>query len=172
MGLYVFDGHGLWTLQAFSDFNSDGSLKRGFYFKKTSEQAGDMTSELTGSNLLRLEHAEEITRAKLRDSGSRQGVLDKLSDANYRGALIYAAVDDGSTNFGLLYTRMNNAKREWDETAKEAGLPVPPAYVPGPIIKPVDPNAPPADTRPEWQKLNFASKSEWKAWRDAGSPAR
>lgn len=173
MGIYVNDGHGLWTLQAFSDFNIDGTLKRGFYFKKTAEQSEGMNAILTGSNLLLLEHAEQITRARLNDPTTRQDVLDKLHNPLYRGALIYAAVDDTKVNFGELYTRMNNAKAEWEATAKEAGLPVQ-EYHPGPIIQPSEGDNPPEviDDRPEWQRLDFDTKAEWKAWVAAGRPER
>ncbi len=171
MGLYVYDGHGLWTLQALSDYNQDGSLKRGYYFKKTSEaNQASVKGELTGSSLLKLEKAEQITRARLGNPETREVVLKNLSDSDYRGALIYAAVDDTTVNFQSLYTRCVEAKKEWDLTAAEAGLPVQ-TFQPGPIISsPSTSTSPLEDSRPEWEKLGFASKEDWKKWVKAGKP--
>lgn len=129
MSILVFDGHVLATLNVLggsNSFDSDGQLVRGCYFKKTSDADQDKpTLELTGSNLVRLENIEQLTRTRLNDPSTRQDVLDKLGDNRYRGSFIYACVDDTTVNFGALLNRMDAAKKERDATMKEAGLPVP-----------------------------------------------
>ena len=159
MGYYVNDGHGLWSLHLLHGFNADGTIKRGCYFKKTSEaDQAKPTVEVTAS-LLRLEDAEAvIAETDLVKRG------DMIRQSKYRGAMIYAIVDDATVNLGSLFTRTTNALRDYALAyAETTGNPTHGEPEPGPhVLNPTPEEGvfDPADT----DKDGVVSKSERKAW--------
>lgn len=115
MSFFVYDGHGIWTLNILSQFTADGLPTRGCYFKRTPEADQKEATQESAASMARLEDIEALVSEI--DSAKRSLMLH---EEKYRGAMIYAAVDDTTVNLGSLLTRMTNAKNGYNEVYSEA----------------------------------------------------